>query len=84
VNSAATQVGRRHTVLEHGEDGSFSVRYLEGPKAGVAIHFYSRTELEALTRERFEALAEPREEIIHRLPPVRGFWAQWEVVYRRR
>src|SRR5262249_14426924 len=39
VNSAATQVIRRHTVIEHAEDGSFSVRYLEGPKAGVAIHF---------------------------------------------
>jgi Methyltransferase domain len=84
VNSAATQVGRRHAMIEHGEDGSFSVRYLEGPKAGVAIHFYSRTELEALTREQFETLVEPREEIIHRAPPERGFWAQWEAVYQRR
>jgi cyclopropane fatty-acyl-phospholipid synthase-like methyltransferase len=84
VNSAATQVGRRHTVIEHGGDGGFSVRYLEGPKAGVAIHFYSRAELEVLTRERFETLVEPREEIIHRAAPERGFWAQWEAVYRRR
>jgi hypothetical protein len=84
VNSAATQVTRPHTVVEHGEDGSFSVRYREGPKAGMAIHFYARAELEALTRERFDTLVEPREEIIHRAPPERGFWAQWEAVYRRR
>ena len=84
VNSAATEVIRRHTVIEHGEHGSFSVRYREGPKAGMAIHFYARAELEALTRERFDTLVEPREEIIHRVPPERGFWAQWEAVYRRR
>src|SRR5262249_55249466 len=60
-NSAATQVIRQHTVVEHAEDGSFSVRYREGPKAGVAIHFYTRAELEALTREQFETLVEPRE-----------------------
>lgn len=84
VNSAATQVVRRHTVIEQGEHGGFSVRYLEGPKDGMAIHFYARAELEALTRPRFAAIGEPREDIIHRSPPERGFWAQWEAVYRRR
>ena len=38
----------------------------------------------ALTGARFETIMEPREEIIHRAPPERGFWAQWEAVYRRR
>lgn len=84
VNSAATQVIRRHSVIERGEHGDFSVRYLEGPKDGMAIHFYARAELAALTGARFETIMEPREEIIHRAPPERGFWAQWEAVYRRR
>jgi hypothetical protein len=84
VNSASTQVVRGHTVLERGEHGGFSVRYLEGPKDGMAIHFYARPELEALTRERFATVVAPREDVVHRTPPARGFWAQWEAVYRRR
>jgi trans-aconitate methyltransferase len=84
VNSAATQVGRRHAVIERGEDGGFSVRYLEGAKTGIAIHFYAGPELDRLTRDRFETLMAPREEITHRAPPQHGFWAQWEAVYRRR
>jgi hypothetical protein len=83
VNSATTQVVRGHTVLERSEHGGFSVRYLDGPKDGMAIHFYARAELEALTRERFATLMAPREDVIHRTPPTRGFWAQWEAVYRR-
>ncbi len=83
VNSAATQVVRRHAVLERCEHGGFSVRYLEGPKDGMAIHFYTRSELDALTRARFVTVVEPREDIIHRAPPEHGFWAQWEAVYRR-
>lgn len=83
VNSAATQVIRRHEVLERSEHGGFSVQYLEGPKDGMAIHFYARAELDALTRARFATVVEPREDIIHRPPPEHGFWAQWEAVYRR-
>lgn len=83
VNSASTQVIRRHAVLERGEHGGFSVQYLEGPKDGMAIHFYTRSELDALTRARFVTVMEPREDIIHRAPPEHGFWAQWEAVYRR-
>ena len=84
VNSATTQVVRRHTVIERGGHGGFSVRYLEGPKDGMAIHFYTRAELDALTGARFETIGEPREEIIERAPPERGCWAQWEAVYQRR
>jgi SAM-dependent methyltransferase len=84
VNSAATQLMRRHEVIERDAHGGFSVRYLEGPKDGMAVHFYAGPELEALTRARFAAVLEPRQEIIHRAPPEQGFWAQWEAVYRRR
>jgi len=50
----------------------------------MAIHFYTAAELDALTGARFETIGEPREEIIQRAPPERGFWAQWEAVYQRR
>lgn len=44
----------------------------------------TRVELEALARPRFAAIGERREDVIHRSPPERGFWAQWEAVSRRR
>jgi SAM-dependent methyltransferase len=83
VNSASTQVFRRHTVIERDEHGGFSVRYDEGPKDGMVIHFFARRELEALTGACFDTLMAPREEIIPRAAPELGFWAQWEAIYRR-
>lgn len=84
VNAASTQVVRRHTVLERGERGGFTVRYDEGSKEGMAIHFFGRAELDALTATRLATVQAPREVVVHRAPPERGSWAQWEAVYRRR
>jgi SAM-dependent methyltransferase len=84
VNSASTQVFHRHEIVETGAEGGFTVRYLEGPKRGLAVHFYSRSELDAVTREAFQDVLPPREDVIRRAPPGRGFWAQWEAVYRTR
>jgi SAM-dependent methyltransferase len=84
VNSAATLVFHRHEVLEMNDDGGFTVRYLEGPKQGLPVHFYTRAELDALAQPAFSCVREPREEIIQRQAPKDGFWAQWEAVYERR
>jgi len=84
VNAASTQVFHRHAVVDENPRGGFSVQYLEGPKQGLAVHFYARAELDALTRAAFRCVQPPREEIIHRAPPRWGFWAQWEAVYERR
>ena len=84
MNSASTQVKRRHTLIEREAHGGFTVRYDEGPKDGMLIHFFTRAELEALTSSRFETLLVPREEIISRVSPEQGFWAQWEAIYQRR
>ena len=84
VNSARTQVFHRHAILEDNAHGGFTVRYLDGPKQGMPIHFYAAAELEALTRAAFHGVRAPREEIIQRAPPQHGFWAQWEAVYERR
>jgi hypothetical protein len=84
VNSAATQVYHRHTVVERTALGGFTVRYEEGPKAGLCVHFYSRDELLERTEGRFDALQQPREVVVHRAHPQWGSWAQWEAIWRRR
>jgi SAM-dependent methyltransferase len=84
VNAAATEVFHRHEVIEDGDHGGFTVRYLDGPKAGMPIHFYTAAELTGLTRGAFREVAAPRELIVHRAPPQHGSWAQWEAVYERR
>jgi SAM-dependent methyltransferase len=84
VNSAATQVFHHHEVIERNAHGGFSVRYLEGPKQGLPVHFYAGGELASLTGSRFACLRAPQEETIRRAPPQHGAWAQWEAVYERR
>ena len=84
VNSASTEVYHAHHVIErNGEDG-FTVRYDEGPKEGLAVHFLSRLELEGMLAPWFAALVPVTEETILRGPPERGSWAQWEGVWIRR
>ena len=84
VNSAATQVYHRHTVLEVNRLGGFTVRYDEGPKRELPVHFYSRDELRARTDADFEPVRDLREDVIHRAPPKTGSWAQLEGIWRHR
>ncbi len=84
VNSVSTQIYHAHTVIERSGLGGVTARYDTGPKTGVPVHFYSRDELLALTREGFEPLVELREDVIARDAPQTGSWAQWEGIWRRR
>jgi SAM-dependent methyltransferase len=84
VNAARTEVFHRHEIVERGDKDGFTVRYLEGPKAGLAVHFYGREELAALTASAFRCVHGPREDVIPREPPKTGTWAQWEAIYERR
>jgi SAM-dependent methyltransferase len=84
VNSVATQIIRRHTVIERTASGGITIRYDEGPKQDLAIHFYARDELAELTADGFEPVMPPRERIIARTPPQTGCWVQWEAVWRCR
>jgi len=84
VNSVATQIYHAHTILERPAHGGTTIRYDAGPKQGRAVHFYAHDELLALTRDAFDVVLSPREEIIHRAPPQPGFWAQWEAIWRCR
>jgi hypothetical protein len=83
VNSVATEIYHRHTVLERTDTGGLTIRYDAGPKQGLAVHFYAAAELDALTRDAFVAIDEPREDVIRRDPPKTGSWAQWEFIWQR-
>jgi 2-polyprenyl-3-methyl-5-hydroxy-6-metoxy-1,4-benzoquinol methylase len=84
VNSVSTQVSHAHSVLERDPSGGMTIRYREGPKRGLAVHFYAREELGTLTVQHFKPAGELREQIIARTPPRTGTWAQWEMTWERR
>jgi hypothetical protein len=83
VNAVATDVARKHEVTERHRDGGFTVRYLEGPKEGLYIHFFSLDELSVLFDDRYEPVTPPRLQRTWRTPRSRGQWSQWEAIWRR-
>lgn len=84
VNSATTEVYHRHTVVERNRFGGFTVRYEDGPKRGLLVHFSSYDELLERTAAGFDTVIAPREDVIRRAPPKTGSWAQWEAAWRKR
>jgi SAM-dependent methyltransferase len=84
VNSSSTQIRRAHTLVERSAPGGLTIRYDEGPKRGLLVHFYSRGELERLAARAFVPVGEPREDVIQRAPPETGSWSQWEMIWSRR
>src|SRR5439155_412970 len=52
VNSASTAVYLRHTIVDRNDFGGLTVRYDEGPKSGLCVHFYSREEPVELAGDR--------------------------------
>jgi len=84
VNAATTGIYFAHTVVERNALGGVTVRYDDGPKAGLCVHFYAADELRDLTRDQFRLQAGPREVVTRREPPKTGTWAQWEVVLQKR
>ena len=83
VNATETDVEHTHDrVEEDADDGSFTVRYHSGPKAGLDIHFFTRTELCTIVGHGFIDVLPPRLSTTARTPPSRGHWSQWEVIWR--
>lgn len=74
VNAVGTQIEHAHTYV-----GRNTIRYDDGPKRGLLVHFFERDELDVLTRE-----------LEHVLPLriARTFrddgthWDQWEAIWR--
>ena len=84
VNSASTQIHHAHTVIEDHVLGGFTIRYDDGPKHALSIHFFSEAELRARLDPAFVPLLAPREDVTVRTAPKTGSWAQWESIWRRR
>ena len=84
VNSVGTQIHHAHTAVEHNAYGGITIRYDDGPKRGMLIHFYSEMELRERLMPAFAPVLEPREDVTVRTAPKTGSWAQWETIWTRR
>jgi SAM-dependent methyltransferase len=82
VNAAGMDLRHSHRVVGRNEDGGFTVEYLEGPKAGLAIHFFAEAELARLAAG-FDAVLPLRLDATAHQPPATGRWLQWEAIWRR-
>jgi SAM-dependent methyltransferase len=82
VNAAETDVFHRHRVVERNDDGGFTVVYADGPKAGLAIHFFAEAELSRLLRK-FAPVLPLRAVATARHDAEGSQWVQWEGIWRR-
>lgn len=82
VNAVGTDVAPRHEITERHRDGGFTVLYLEGPKQGLPIHFFSAGELNGLFAVGYEPVLPLRRHETSRTPPDTGQWSQWEAIWR--
>jgi len=83
VNAVGTDVLHAHEVIERDPDGSYSVSYKAGPKAGLTVHFWAARELhQAITSAGFTPTLPLRPQATWRQPADKGLWLQWEGIYR--
>ena len=83
-NATGTGIRHRHERTEEACDGGFTVRYLDGPKTGLEIHFFAAAELAGLIGKGFTPLMPLRLDSTPHVPPATGQWSQWEAIWRRR
>jgi SAM-dependent methyltransferase len=81
VNAAGTQVEHAHTVVETNPAGGFTIEYQQGPKNGLLVHFFARSELERLLRD-LDPVAPLSLDRTYRQPAARDYWDQWEGIWR--
>ena len=84
VNAVSTQIYHAHTVVDRNAQGGITIRYDDGPKTGLLIHFFSDAELRDRLEAAFVPVQHPREDVTVRAAPKTGSWAQWETICRRR
>ena len=83
VNAVGTRFHPAHEVIETHADGGVTIRYTEGPKRGLDIHFFGERELEGALPEGFEPVVPLSRVTERRVPPAPGHWCQWEGIWRR-
>jgi SAM-dependent methyltransferase len=69
VNAIGTDLYPAHDITETGSDGGLTIRYRAGAKAGLDVHFFSRSEIESLVPDHFEPVAELTRVSERRTPP---------------
>jgi len=84
VNSASTQIYHAHSVMARNAWGGFTIRYDDGPKSGLLVHFFSDVELRERLTPAFVPVTDVREDVTVRAAPKTGSWAQWEAIWKRR
>jgi SAM-dependent methyltransferase len=84
VNAADSDIDNNHHRFEGNSDGSFTLRYLTGPKTGLNIHFFTADELRDVIGTSFTEVVTLRSHSTPRTPPGRGQWSQWEAIWQQR
>jgi hypothetical protein len=82
VNAVGTDIYHRHRMIEECADGGFTIEYEDGPKAGLAVHFFAEKELARLL-EGLDPVLALRSRATERRSPETGSWLQWEGIWRR-
>lgn len=83
VNAMTTDIRYDHERIETAADGSFTIRYLSGPKTGLDVHFFTAPELEGCIGDGFSPVLPLRLDHTRWPPPVTGHWSQWEAIWQR-
>ncbi|MGG7509108.1 class I SAM-dependent methyltransferase [Plantibacter sp. YIM 135249] len=81
ANAVGTDVWPAHDLGPSHADGSFTVRYVDGPKAGLDVHFFSADELATLFAGWEELL--PLRVDSRLRSNGHGQWSQFEAIWRR-
>jgi len=84
VNATGTDIRYRHERTEEAGDGGFTIRYLDGPKTGLEIHFFTAAELTGLMGEDFSPVMPLRFDSTPHVRPAKSQWSQWEAIWQRR
>lgn len=84
VNSSTTEIFHNYKVVEGNVEDGMTIRYENGPKADLDIHFFSRNEIEALSESSFDIVAPLREISMSRTAPKDGKWVQWEGIWKKK
>ena len=84
MNASNTIISRRHGVTEKSDTGSFTVRYDDGPKTGLLVHFISKDDLLELVESNNMSLVHEIENMTASRPSRdSGTWSQWELTAKK-
>ena len=84
INASNTILYRKHEVIEKSNTGGFTVRYTEGPKNGLDVHFISKEDLLGLVEKNGMYVLHGIKNVTMRrsvLDP--GTWSQWELIVKK-